>query len=181
MAKAKKNYYVIGYATYPSVKLRSIEIDPETGEKKLGFIKELLFGDYMGAYEKDGGGDYDSQWVNGEEYIMVHCRNYDGYIKKEEIQFERPLEVNFIDVGQGDGCHIVTPDDEHFLIDAGVSDNMFRFLKWRFNLKKSSTPPPPFTVVISHPDSDHYYGFNYIFDTPSEYAQQLLLTVPLFN
>ena len=167
---AGRNYHVIGYATYPSVKLRSIGTDPETGEKKLGFIKELLFGDYMGAYEKDGG--YDSEWVDGEEYIMVRCRNYDGYIKKEEIQFERPLEVNFIDVGQGDGCHIVTPDDEHFLIDAGVSDNMFRFLKWRFNLKKSSTPPPPFTVVISHPDSDHYYGFNYIFDTPSEYAQQ---------
>ena len=84
------------------------------------------------------------------------------------------LEVNFIDVGQGDGCHIVTPDDKHFLIDAGESANMFRFLRWRFNLKDASVPPPPMTVVISHSDTDHYLGFNEVFaKTMRGWSQQI--------
>jgi beta-lactamase superfamily II metal-dependent hydrolase len=81
--------------------------------------------------------------------------------------------VNFIDVGQGDGCHIVTPDDRHFLIDAGKSDNMFRFLRWRFNLKDASVAPPPFTVVVSHSDTDHYQGFGEVFTPKKEQAQQI--------
>ena len=87
------------------------------------------------------------------------------------MQLERPLEVNFVDVGQGDGCHIVTPDDEHFLIDAGEGKNMFRYLKWRFNLQTAKTCAPPFTVVITHPDQDHYKGFEEVFPnslTPEE-------------
>ena len=81
--------------------------------------------------------------------------------------------MNFIDVGQGDGCHIVTPDDRHFLIDAGKSDNMFRFLRWRFNLKDASVAPPPFTVVVSHSDTDHYQGFGEVFTPKKEQAQQI--------
>lgn len=155
----------VGYATYPSVKLQKIVTDPETGQKSLSYVKELLFGDYMKAYVENG--EY-VKALFGEgkkqtEYIKVHCRNADGYIKRSEIQFDRPLEVNFIDVGQGDGCHIVTPDDKHFLIDAGESDNMYRFLKWRFNLNSPKNVTPPFTVVISHSDKDHYQGFGKIF------------------
>ena len=189
MAKKKKYTYTYHkylkdvFATFPSVKLYDIVEDSKTKQNKLVFIKELLFGDFMRVIDKDGG--YDMQTIedgkNAGTYVKVHCRNADGYIKIEEMQDERPLEVNFIDVGQGDGCHIVTPDDEHFLIDAGQSDNMFRFLRWRFNLTKSSTPPPPFSVVISHPDADHYYGFKYIFDTPKEYAQQFSFTKVYHN
>ena len=189
MAKKKKYTYTYHkylkdvFATFPSVKLYDIVEDSKTKQNKLVFIKELLFGDFMRVIDKDGG--YDMQTIedgkNAGTYVKVHCRNADGYIKIEEMQDERPLEVNFIDVGQGDGCHIVTPDDEHFLIDAGQSDNMFRFLKWRFCLSKSSTAPPPFTVVISHPDADHYYGFKYIFDTPKEYAQQFSFTKVYHN
>ena len=137
------NIKKVGYATYPSVKLQAMETDPKTGKTKFTFIKELLFGDYMSPIIEDG--DYVTKTVTSskktEEYIKVHCRNADGWIKRSEMQFDRPLEVNFIDVGQGDGCHIVTPDDKHFLIDAGKSDNMYRFLKWRFNLRSPGPLP----------------------------------------
>ena len=155
-----------GYAVYPSVKLNDIKTDTKTGKAKVSFIKELLFGDYIRPYIVKN--DYVRQVVvenkKEVEYIKVRCRNADGYIKESDMQAERILEVNFVDVGQGDGCHIVTPDDQHFLIDAGESDNMYRFLKWRFNLKTAKTPPPHFTVVISHPDADHYKGFKHVFD-----------------
>ena len=160
----------VGYATYPSVKLQKLSFDSEKGKYKLSFVKELLFGDFMQPYVKDNA--YVTAEVSGVEYIKVRCRNADGYIKKTEMQAERPLEVNFIDVGQGDGCHIVTPDDKHFLIDAGKSDNMYRFLKWRFNLRTAKTSPPPFTVVISHSDTDHYQGFGKIFTQTKGTSQQ---------
>ncbi len=155
----------VGYAVYPSVKLRSYIPDTKNGGMKLGFIKELLFGDFIQPYVTDGA--YETitipKGTNKGEYIKVRCRGADGYIKESEMQTKRILEVNFIDVGQGDGCHVVTPDDKHFIIDAGYSDNMYRYLKWRFNLRKAKSSPPPFTVVISHSDQDHYQGFGCIF------------------
>lgn len=165
----------VGYAAYPSVKMRDITPDPS---KKSGvtmsFVKELLFGDFIKPYVTDGA--YETITVksgtNKGEYIKVHCRNADGYIKKSELLEKRILEVNFIDVGQGDGCHIATPDDRHFLIDAGKGKNMYRYLKWRFNLSKAKTAPPPFTVVISHSDTDHYQGFTSIFSKTKGSAQQ---------
>lgn len=81
-----------------------------------------------------------------------------------------------MDVGQGDGAFIVTPDDEFALIDAGESDNMRRFLSWRFNLKLDQLAVEeddahevnprsiPFKfAVISHSDLDHYQGFKGLF------------------
>ncbi len=44
-------------------------------------------------------------------------------MKRSDLQDERLLEVNFVDIGQGDGTFIVTPDDRFMLIDAGESDN----------------------------------------------------------
>ena len=159
------------YATYPTVKLQGYKTDAKTGAKKWGFLKELLFGDYMRPYiTKDG--EYEKLKVGGKEYVKVRCRNCDGYLLESEMQEERPLEVNFVDVGQGDGCHIVTPDDKHFIIDAGEGDNMYRFLKWRFNLRTAKVSPPPFTVIMSHPDQDHYAGFGKIFSLTQGTAQQ---------
>ena len=162
----------VGYAIYPSIKLQKIKTDEKTGEKKLAFAKELIFGDRIVPYVKKNG-DYSRVVIKGVEYIRVSSRRCSGVIKESEIQEERPLEVNFIDVGQGDGCHIVTPDDKHFLIDAGKSDNMFRFLRWRFNLKDASVAPPPFTVVVSHSDTDHYQGFGEVFSTHKDLRQQV--------
>ena len=166
-----------GYAVYPSVKLQKLTTDSKTGNKKLSFVKELLFGDYIKPYIVDG--TYQTvkvkQGKSDVEYIKVRCRGTDGYIKESEMQADRILEVNFIDVGQGDGCHIVTPDDKHFLIDAGGSDNLYRFLKWRFNLNSAKTSAPPFTVVITHSDSDHYQGFGKVFSKANGTDQQITI------
>lgn len=171
MAKKKNENIKVGYAIYPSVNLQDLTVDSKTNKKKMTFHKTLLFGDYIEA-QLDENGEYISEWI-GEgkkavEYIYIHCRDAYGYIKKSELQFERPLEVNFIDVGQGDGCHIVTPDDKHFLVDAGKGDNMYRFLKWRFSLSKPKNKAPWFTVVITHSDADHYQGFKYLIDKSNE-------------
>lgn len=162
------------YAVYPSVKLKGFKTDPKTGKKKFGFIKELIFGDFVKPFLTND--SYETLTIKeGDKevnYIKVRARGKDGYLKEEDIQAERILEVNFVDVGQGDGCHIVTPDDKHFIIDAGSDDNMYRFLKWRFNLEKSKIAPPPFTAITSHSDSDHYRGFGKLFSVTKGAAQQ---------
>ena len=167
------NVLEVGYAAYPSVKLYKVVTDPETGANKLKFNNELIFGDRIVPSILKRTGDYSRVVVDGEEYIRVSSRRSYGVIKESQLLADPVLEVNFIDVGQGDGCHVVTPDDHHFLIDAGQEKNMFRFLRWRFNLKEAGTPPPPMTVVISHSDADHYKGFENVFPVHEELAQQL--------
>jgi len=143
----KGSSYFYSFATFPSIKIYK----EKTGSS---WKQHLLFGDYIVVK------DLDIQ----NNRVLVRSRHATGWAKIDELQKERVLEVNFIDIGQGDGCHIVTPNDEHILVDAGEYDNMNRYLSWRFNLYRKKNPLPfPFEVVISHSDKDHYRGFDYIF------------------
>jgi beta-lactamase superfamily II metal-dependent hydrolase len=151
-----------GFAVYPSIFVKNFRT--VRGTRVFSNVKHILFGDWVGLELENELPVY--QEINEKIYVKVHARNRSGYVLPDQIQFDRVLEVNFIDVGQGDGCHIVTPDDKHFIVDAGASDNMFRFLKWRFNRERSFNGFPNFDVVISHSDSDHYGGFERIFADP---------------
>ena len=115
--------------------------------------QQLIWGDFVTLLAEDDG-----------EWTKVRSRRTTGWMKKSDLQEERLLEVNFVDIGQGDGTFIVTPDDRFLLIDAGESDNMFRFLSWRFNLRhhpdRVITIP---TTVMTHPDQDHYKGLTNLF------------------
>ena len=111
--------------------------------------------------------------------MHVRGRGEDGWLRIEEVQEERLLEINFVDVGQGDAAFVVTPDDEFGVIDAGVGTHMRRFLSWRFNLKLDRAKQPDGErhetgktvkmkfAVISHPDLDHYEGFRGLFTSPA--------------
>lgn len=87
------------------------------------------------------------------------------FIRTENVVNERPLELVFVDVGQGDGCIVVSPEtgaDERILIvDAGQHDNMMGFVKWRFG--KLAERFHFHAAVISHSDQDHYGGFRPLF------------------
>jgi beta-lactamase superfamily II metal-dependent hydrolase len=100
-------------------------------------------------------------------YVKVEYRGKPGWMKKKSLQQERLLEVNFVDIGQGDGSFVITPDNELLIIDAGQEDNMHRFLTWRYNLRKEPKEVPVKAAVISHPDQDHYLGFTDLFRDPN--------------
>lgn len=163
------------------VVLRSIA----DGKGRKTEANHLIMGDYVQYL-----GEEKSGW------LKVRSRRTNGWLRKSSLTNERMLEVNFVDIGQGDGCHIVTPNDEVILIDAGegkgfdgnAGDNMARFLNWRYNLRgrkvvgvdgvKKTTPDStgPFEidhVVISHPDLDHYYGFQSIFQNKKLRIRQI--------
>ncbi|MGA1822368.1 MAG: ComEC/Rec2 family competence protein [Thermoplasmatota archaeon] len=138
------------FATYPEVMMYD-----KVGGKK---IQQLIWGDYI-AIKEPVKKKTDEE---GEEWVYVRSRRTNGWVKTEQTLQDRLLEVNFVDVGQGDGCFIVTPDDELIIIDAGEEDHMYRFLKWRFSDFKKGKKFQ--SIVISHGDKDHYYGFNKLFE-----------------
>jgi beta-lactamase superfamily II metal-dependent hydrolase len=114
-------------------------------------IQQLLWGDYVRLTGPRQG-----------DWFPVRARNAVGWIQADSLQADRVLEIIFVDIGQGDGSLIITPDDRHFLVDAGAGDNLVRFLRWRYN--RFRKPRHFESVVISHPDADHYNGFRDIFD-----------------
>ncbi len=136
------------FAEYPSAKIYK----EATGGS---WRQHLIFGDYITIL--------DLEIENNR--VKVRSRNTEGWMNTKDLQPERVLEVNFVDIGQGDGCHIVTPDDQQILVDAGKTDNMIRYLFWRFYLYNKENPLPfPFKVIVTHADDDHYGGFEYIFE-----------------
>jgi len=130
------------FAAYPAA---FVYDEPDNKE-----IDHLLWGDFLRFLGPEQ-----------EEWAQVRVRGKTGWMRKDEVQERRPLEVNFVDIGQGDGCFIVTPEDKFILVDAGERDNMVRFLRWRFNMKNNPEDRivPIQYAVISHPDADHYRGF----------------------
>lgn len=112
-------------------------------------LTQLLWGDHICNNGIEG------------EWVKVNSRGKDGWMHRTKVQKERILEVNFVDVGQGDGVHVVTPDDKAIVIDAGEKDNMYRFLRWRYSKnKKFKKEVGLYAAVITHPDKDHYNGFS---------------------
>mgnify|MGYP000067750608 CR=1 FL=1 len=152
MAKLSNQLYNEGsinycFAEYPSAKI----FKKHTGRS---WYNHLLFGDYVKILDTN---------IKNKR-VRVRCRGNTGWMKIDEIRKDRILEVNFVDIGQGDGCHMVTPDDQHFIIDSGKGDNMNRYLTWRFYLYNKTKPMSfPLNAVISHSDLDHYGGFRDIF------------------
>ena len=137
------------YVGYPSaVQYKDKGTAAETKGSKA--INQLLWGDWARVDGLEG------NWVN------IRSRGRSGWVRKENLQTNRLLEVNFVDIGQGDGCHIQTPDDKAVVIDAGEGDNMFRFLSWRFGRFFSKFTFDAF--IVSHPDKDHYNGFARFFE-----------------
>lgn len=135
----------IRYAVYPSAKV----LDAGGNE-----VKHLLWGDWV----KVTGPEVDGK-------VPVHVRNKDGFMAAGDLQTEALLEIVFVDVGQGDGCLVCTPDDRKLVIDAGVADNMARFLRWRFNFRGGARSLD--AAVITHPDADHYKGFSPLLGEPN--------------
>ena len=118
-------------------------------------VQHLIWGDYVRLLGGEAG-----------DWVEVRGRRQNGWMKKSELQEQRLLEVNYVDIGQGDGCFMVMPDGRFMLCDAGQNDNLMRFLSWRFNLR--SKPDRVIRIphaVISHPDQDHYKGFTQLFDS----------------
>lgn len=164
-------------AYFLSVQEEVMRLNPKSDIKK-NAVNHLILGDQLKYL-----GETEGNWSK------FYCRRTEGWLQTSWVTEKAALEINFVDIGQGDGCHIVTPSGEVLLIDAGEGvgfdgkggDNMLRFMSWRYNLRQKKVADvddvapddpeaeEPQTIdyaVISHPDLDHYYGFMNLFKHP---------------
>lgn len=127
------------------------------GPEKRSKVRDVRWGDVLSVIEER---------PDGWSKIKWGTKRY--FLRTEETVDERPLEVLFVDVGQGDGAILTsaeTGDEERiFIIDAGKSSNMARLVKWRFGKLKTRFDFEG--AIITHPDLDHYGGFQAVFDDP---------------
>jgi len=131
---------------------------------KLKKAKQVLWGDWLCIDPTKG------KKIKGKDYLAViwgpksdDPQTY--YILEEHTDKKRPMELIFLDVGQGDGCVLITPErnqnERIMIIDAGKGDNMNNFLESRFKTYRNKFQFD--AAILTHPDNDHYLGFNNIF------------------
>jgi beta-lactamase superfamily II metal-dependent hydrolase len=145
-----------------------------TEQKKGEYITTFAYGDVVDVIEEK------TEYVKIKVPIFTELKDgsikpgdiIDGYIKtpkaknkklladKDEIKI---LKVDFVDVQQGDGIVIESPEGKIVLIDGGDNQLFARYLANRYkgssptNLKKIDC------IVISHGDADHFEGLTEIF------------------
>ncbi len=127
-----------------------------TGKK---VVIELLWGDRLELLDTTG------------SRVQVKARGKKGFLDPDAIGEESLLEVYFIDVGQGDGILIRTPDDRHIMIDGGydrskqpTGKNAADFVDWKFNVDYGRDEIHIDTMIASHNDADHYGGLSDLLD-----------------
>ena len=108
----------------------------------------------------------------GSPRSQVKARGKTGFVKNTSLGGESLLEVYFIDVGQGDGVLIRTPDDRHIMIDGGYKrasqpsgKNAADFVDWKFFKDYGSNEINLDVMIASHNDADHYGGLADLLDT----------------
>lgn len=127
-------------------------------------FRQVLWGDWLTIADDDDG---QSQWVKVLWAWNSPEKRKELKIERRFTTASRPLEIVFVDVGQGDGSVLITPErdvgERIIVIDAGEGDHMHDFLSGRFNSYKKKSLFH--AAVITHPDEDHYGGFQKIFDS----------------
>ena len=124
--------------------------------------RQVLWGDYLRIDRDMGDGWLRVLWAPNDP-----VKREELFIRESDTSPTRPLEIVFVDVGQGDGAVLITPERDRservVVIDAGERQNMGQFLNERF--RAYDTGFGFHAAVITHPDRDHYMGFKQVFES----------------
>lgn len=115
---------------------------------------ELLWGDLCHERSKAGG------------VSSVIARGREGTVPSSALTADpKLLEIYVIDVGQGDGLLMKTPDNKWHMLDGGrpAEDQMTQktaanFVRWKFEEDLRKRKVSLENVILTHPDLDHYGG-----------------------
>ncbi|MGB5818252.1 MAG: hypothetical protein WBG90_02115 [Saonia sp.] len=132
-------------------------------KQKLVKVRQVLWGDWLSIADNHDFGAIGQGWL-AVNWAPNSPNPQTLYIAENETTDNRPLEVIFLDVSQGDGAVLITPeqgsDERIMVIDAGEGDHMERFLDGRFKAYRGFQFD---AAILTHPDKDHYLGFKSLF------------------
>lgn len=150
---------------------------------KLDNGTHLLWGDRVKVLEQDDG-------PGGAARVKIRGRGTTGWVRRDVLGGKELLELYFIDVGQGDGILIVTPEGHHLLMDGGhqrskqqTGKSAADFVDWKFHreyllrserCEKEKNVIRLDAMIASHADEDHYGGLRDLIDrTRMDYEEEL--------
>ena len=115
----------------------------------------LLWGDQVEVLGKSG------------DRVQVRARGREtfGWVDAKALGGQALLELYFIDVEQGDGILLKTPNGRHLMIDGGnrrgdqnTGKNGADFVDWKFFKDYAEDRIVLDAMIASHCDADHYGG-----------------------
>ncbi len=129
------------------------------GKKKR--LATLLWGDQVKVLGKSAGFwklDFTTRvWDNTKKkYIW---KKHDAFIDGDVVFRDDPLlKVRFVDVGQGDGAIIESPDGQIILVDGGEEEHLYHYFTaaWAHLLRTKAVELA--AIVVTHGDADHFEG-----------------------
>ena len=126
---------------------------PSKNSKRLNHV---LMGTYLKVKETDG------DWHK----VTTRSAGRGGWVHKDHVRDNPGLKVFYVDVGQGDGAIVESPQGT-ILIDGGPNKKYHGFLRHRYRkLIAEDGSVKIDAMVISHPDQDHYEGFISVLNDP---------------
>jgi beta-lactamase superfamily II metal-dependent hydrolase len=118
--------------------------------------------------------------TSGTPRSRVRARNWTGWVATQDLATTPLLEVYFVDVGQGDGVLIRTPDGRHLLIDGGYTrskqptgKSAADFVDWKFFKDYGLARIRLDAMIASHCDADHYGGLWDVLRTDEDAMEEL--------
>lgn len=140
-----------------------VYLHDDSGDK----VRQVLWGDWLRLDEDaEAAASPNSKWRT-VLWAWNSPNKQRLKILREHTSETRPLEIVFVDVGQGDGAVLISAERDHreriVVIDAGKGDHMREFLDRRFGAYRRGYRFH--AAVITHPDNDHFLGFRQIFES----------------
>lgn len=131
--------------------------EPETiirssARKTARKVNHVLMGSILEVVDKD------------DDWLKVDSlgKGKSGWVHEDDVRDTPVLKTFFVDVGQGDGAIIESPEGI-MLVDGGPNANFFKFMKHRYRrILRSGEKVEIKAMVVSHPDYDHYNGLTAI-------------------
>lgn len=160
----------------------------EAGRKK--FLRTLAWGDEVAVTKQDSARiEIETVYFNEHSDGSILPVKEVGFIEPKKssglktTDLVRPrsqndvLKVNFVDVQQGDGTVIESPDGKVILVDGGDNQLFARYLAGRFRNTTAANPKKIECILVTHGDADHFVGLPEIFksETNKERRKRLFI------
>jgi hypothetical protein len=129
------------------------------GKKKR--LATLLWGDQVKVLGKSAGFwklDFTTRvWDDTKKkYIW---KKHDAFIDGDVVFRDDPLlKVRFVDVGQGDGAIIESPDGQIVLVDGGEEQHLYNYFTASYAHLLRTKAVELAAIVVTHGDADHFEG-----------------------
>ena len=135
--------------------------DEKTGKLARKLLTTLFWGDSVRVTGKRDGFHVLDFTTREYDEVKKHYvwRKHEALMSsKVKLRDSSVLKVRFVDVGQGDGAIIESPDGQIVVLDGGEEDNFYNYFTAAWAHELRTGPVELAAIVVSHGDADHFSG-----------------------